>query len=131
MNKKMWFLSAGLMPLAIAPIATVISCGSQSSSILENFKFVIIKNIQDAYTEPNNEELNKLTAEIKTKFSNKDLGFEITDAKGKDKDDAGQDLKEDGKKVAKITISYKITIGNPKEPTESETGDFVITIPRE
>ena len=131
MNKKMWFLSTGLIPIAIAPIATVISCGSQSSSILENFKFVIIKNIQDAYTEPNNEELNKLTAEIKTKFSNKDLGFEITDAKGKDKDDAGQDLKEDGKKVAKITISYKITIGNPKEPTESETGDFVITIPRE
>ena len=124
MNKKMWFLSAGLMPLAIAPIATVISCGSQSSSILENFKFVIIKNIQDAYTEPNNEELNKLTAEIKTKFSNKALGFEITEAKGADQE-------EDGKKVAKITISYKITIGNPKEPTESETGDFVITIPRE
>ena len=131
MNKKMWFLSAGLMPLAIAPIATVISCGTQSSSILENFKFVIIKNIQDAYTEPNTDDLTKLAAEIKTKFSNKDLGFEITGTKGVEKDDAGQDLKEDGKKVAKITISYKITIGNPQEPTESETGDFVITIPRE
>lgn len=131
MNKKMWFLSAGLMPLAIAPIATVISCGSQSSSILENFKFVIIKNIQDAYTDVNTQDINTLSKEIQSKFTNKALGFEITDAKGKDKDDAGQDLKEDGKKVAKITISYKITIGNPKEPTESETGDFVITIPRE
>ena len=131
MNKKMWFLSAGLMPLAIAPIATVISCGSQSSSILENFKFVIIKNIQDAYTEATSRGAEEIAKEIQSKFSNKALGFEITDAKGKDKDDAGQDLKEDGKKVAKITISYKITIGNPQEPTESETGDFVITIPRE
>ena len=126
MNKKMWFLSAGLMPLAIAPIATVISCGSQSSSILENFKFVIIKNIQDAYTEaiPTTKTVEEIAKEIKSKFSNKDLGFEITEAKGADQE-------EDGKKVAKITISYKITIGNPKEPTESETGDFVITIPRE
>ena len=124
MNKKMWFLSAGLMPLAIAPIATVISCGSQSSSILENFKFVIIKNIQDAYTEATSKGAEEIAKEIKSKFSNKDLGFEITEAKGADQE-------EDGKKVAKITISYKITIGNPKEPTESETGDFVITIPRE
>ena len=126
MNKKMWFLSAGLMPLAIAPIATVISCGTQSSSILENFKFVIIKNIQDAYTEavPTSKGVEEIAKEIKSKFSNKDLGFEITEAKGADQE-------EDGKKVAKITISYKITIGNPKEPTESETGDFVITIPRE
>ena len=127
MNKKMWFLSAGLMPLAIAPIATVISCGSQSSSILENFKFVIIKNIQDAYTEAiptTSKSVDEIAKEIKSKFSNKDLGFEITEAKGADQE-------EDGKKVAKITISYKITIGNPKEPTESETGDFVITIPRE
>ena len=127
MNKKMWFLSAGLMPLAIAPIATVISCGSQSSSILENFKFVIIKNIQDAYTDAiptTSKSVDEIAKEIKSKFSNKDLGFEITEAKGADQE-------EDGKKVAKITISYKITIGNPKEPTESETGDFVITIPRE
>ena len=126
MNKKMWFLSAGLMPLAIAPIATVISCGSKSSSILENFKFVIIKNIQDSYTEvvPTTKKVEEIAKEIQSKFSNKDLGFEITEAKGADQE-------EDGKKVAKITISYKITIGNPKEPTESETGDFVITIPRE
>lgn len=127
MNKKMWFLSAGLMPLAIAPIATVISCGTQSSSILENFKFVIIKNIQDAYTDAiptTSKSVDEIAKEIKSKFSNKDLGFEITEAKGADQE-------EDGKKVAKITISYKITIGNPKEPTESETGDFVITIPRE
>lgn len=125
MNKKMWFLSAGLMPIAIAPVATVISCGQQNSSILENFKFAIISNIQANYTNPDSvkgKTLEQIAQEIKTKFSNPDLGFLITKTTPI----------EDKEKGNKVEVEYKIWVGkkpDKNDPVDSQTGKFTINIP--
>ena len=124
MNKKMWFLSVGLMPIAIAPIATVISCGQQNSSILENFKFTIISNIQANYTDPDSvkdKTLKEIAEEIKTKFSNPDLGFLITKT---------TPITEENKN--KVEVEYKIWIGkkpDKNEPIDIQSGKFIINIP--
>lgn len=124
MNKKMWFLSTGLIPIAIAPIATVISCGQQNSSILENFKFTIISNIQANYTDPDSvkdKTLQEIADEIKTKFSNPDLGFLITKT---------TPITEENKN--KVEVEYKIWIGkkpDKNEPIDIQSGKFTINIP--